>query len=428
MPPLSARARSDDRLRHLLVLLVVAISGNPNFTMGSPLTESVLIATSVLMTGLLLYRATGRLLHADFVLVMAAFGAILLLQSISFAFLPLYTIVGACLRIYVAYSLMRLSADFGRSYVNVMVLLGIVSLCFYVPDTLLKLAGSNLRHFFPPIGMYTVARYHHIGVHNFGDINFISYRNSGFFWEPGAFAGFLLLAMIFLALRRDAFTPSGYWKRLALLGACLLTTLSTMGYLVLPLALLLNFWPMLAATKSPAARLLPVVGAGVLVAGMVVAFQSLTFMEGKMSRQMEKVVGRDTGWEMTRMGSFLFDLEYIQRRPILGWGLHGSTRFSLHPGSSLAGKHGNGMSDFATKYGLAGVTVFLVMCIRGFYAMTGRHALKTLMILVMLFMVLTGETFLGASLFLSMMFLRTQPSFHESTRAPQTLLAQPQRT
>ena len=390
---------------HALVLLAVCMSGNPLFTMGSPITEGMFITAALGMAFLLLLRVRGRMLHDDFVIVLAGLCTILLLQSVVFSFLPIVTIMGFLLRLFIAYAILRMVRDFGRTYVNVMTMVGVMSLCFYIPDALGRLGGFHLRSHLRPIMLLSLQRYFDIGVHNFGDIDFESYRNSGFFWEPGAFAGFLLLAMVFLALRRGTFTRRGYNWRLGIMTFCLLTTMSTMGYVIMPLVLFMNFWPSIRSAKTLTQQIVPFFGIIILTGGILVGFYNLTFMQGKIARQMEKVVGKDAGWEMTRFGSLVFDMQYIEKHPILGWGLNSFTRFQMHPGSTLGSKHGNGLSDFLTKFGAAGLILFFAMVARGIYNLSGRSLGHTAMVILVMLMILQGETFLGGPLFLGMMFL-----------------------
>lgn len=66
----------------------------------------------------------------------------------------------------------------------------------------------------------------------------IFHRNSGVFWEPGAFQGFIILALLMLLFNCDGTTIRHRKSVLCLLVVTLLTTQSSTGYILLVLVLL----------------------------------------------------------------------------------------------------------------------------------------------------------------------------------------------
>ena len=58
-------------------------------------------------------------------------------------------------------------------------------------------------------------------------------RSSGMFWEPGAYAGYLVLALLLIALKNGKFTPGAYKKESFWIVMALISTQSTTGYLIL---------------------------------------------------------------------------------------------------------------------------------------------------------------------------------------------------
>lgn len=68
------------------------------------------------------------------------------------------------------------------------------------------------------------------------NVIYLNNRNSGIFWEPGAFQGYLNLAILFLVTTKDRFNKINVVKLLVLIIA-VLTTMSTSGYFALLLSL-----------------------------------------------------------------------------------------------------------------------------------------------------------------------------------------------
>jgi len=106
-------------------------------------------------------------------------------------------------------------------YIQIMSATAAVSLLFYflglvgviTPQMFAWLPGATVTEG----GVHAWLYY----FHHSGDTT----RNSGPFWEPGAFAGYLELALIFALAQRQKLT----WKPIALVLA-ILTTMSTAGY------------------------------------------------------------------------------------------------------------------------------------------------------------------------------------------------------
>jgi hypothetical protein len=394
---------------YLAVLLLICLSGNPVLSAGGH-REVILLASAYGLTLILLQRQCWVITHRD-LLVFLVFLSILLMQALSFSFLPIKTILGFLTRLYIGYAVVCLVGGFPATYVNVMCLLAVMSFCFYVPDNLLGLIGVEFRSLFAPLMRLSgVNNMFHILFHNFTPSQgHLPYRNAGIFWEPGAFAGYLLLAMVFLGLDNKAFPSKGYKIRLAVLGLCVLSSMSTMASVVFPLALLLHF-------RSDRFRLTPTSGKALLAltAMVVVALTAygawhLKFLGVKLASQYQRVLERRGTWQVTRFGSLLFDGEYILKRPLLGWGLHSQTRYMFHPGTELRWGQGNGVSDFLAKFGFVGFATFLLCVGMGLRAFPDASPGRAVLGVLILVLILNGETFLDHPLFLGLMFLPVAP-------------------
>lgn len=391
------------KLEYFLVTLLVCISGNQAFDVGIR-RDLLLTASAIFLLGIFLLQ-NKNLLSGKFLLIFYIYSAILLIQCVSFYFFPLKTIAGFLIRLFIGYAVVRLVEDFPRAFVNVLFYTALVSFCFYIPEQLFHAVGLSFQSYFEPIRQLVgVPVDFNVLIYNF-DIPSEIHRNSAFFWEPGAFAGYLLLALLFLGLRKDSYPAKSYRSRLLVLSLALVSTFSTTGYVVFPIVLLPHL-RLAGRTRAEALRmmlltfflLLPLLGFATY------GVWQLDFVEKKINYQQEKVLTHGTGWQMTRFGTLLFDWEYIKRRPLFGWGLHEKTRYQLNHGIPLPGL-GNGLSGTAHKLGVFGLAVWLVYVGGGMFRLAKGAPWRGALALLAILLVLNGEDFLNFPLFWGLMFL-----------------------
>lgn len=395
-----------------LVLLLLCLSGNPAVCRQA-LIDVFLVSFTLLLAGVAIYRRQ-QIISKSLIVIACLFGSLLLLQCISFSFFPIVTICGFFTRLFIGYAVLRLVKNFPLVYVRAMFYLAILSLVFYISYQALRFVGYDLVNILTPLGnlIGTVGdRDLPILFHTFETK--ISYRNAGIFWEPGALAGYLNLALVFLWIVKGQIPAREYRRYLFILSAVLLTTVSTTGYLAYPLVLILHYdW------RARERRVfIPRVLLGfyvllpLLIAVSVYTYTKSDFLQTKIEHQFRQAIDQDSdGWHRTRIGTLLFDWEYIKRRPLTGWGLNQQTRFALHP--QFIGEPqgmGNGMSDFTVKFGVSGMLVWLYCVFLGMIHLTKRNAGKSFLIMMILLLVLQGEVFLGFPLFLGLMFLKVGP-------------------
>lgn len=399
MPGTAFRNRIGSLYRTLVVLLVVVVSGNPAFTEGGR-NEPVLLLTACFMA-LSIFKARVWLLTPKFCLISLIFLAILAFQALSFDFYPVVTVIGFICRLFIAYAAFRVVPDFAKVYVRVMFGVCLVGLAFYLPDQLLHAAGIDFRSIFLPLQeLVGVEANYHVLLYNFQAGDYFN-KNALFFWEPGAAAGYLLLALVFLGLDKK---PQRYALYLVVLVVSLLLTMSTTGYIVLPFALLTHYRFDAHDIKKALRSLLLIFASVTLVMAYVYNVSDLEFMKQKIDKQLHSALRQEEGWEINRFGTLLSDWEYIKRRPLLGWGLHENTRYILSADKELGKGQGNGFSGFIAKFGLLGMGTFLFFCWRSFYRLSGFSSYQASIAAFAVILMLNGEAFLNYPLFLSLMF------------------------
>ena len=313
-------------------------------------------------------------------------------------------------RMFMGYAAFHLVRNFPRIYINVLCGIVILSLCFYIPEQVCRTFGIDFQSLFYWLKNSPEATGDlHFVIHNF-HYDSVPYRNSAFFWEPGAFSGYLVLALIFLGLAKEQFKVRSYWTRISILFVGLLTTFSTAGYIVLPFVLLLNF-RLNGRTKTVAIKSFMLF----YVFALLTEFMTYTCVVGRRSMQ-EKIVTQYTdalynngGRYSDRFDSLTADLEYIKKRPFLGWGLNNKTRYMLHPGKEYGSGHGEGLTDFTVKFGFLGLGIFTLCVWKGFMQVSGQNIIISSFAVLIILLMLNGECFLNFPLFLGLMFLEDKP-------------------
>jgi len=154
-------------------------------------------------------------------------------------------------------------------------------------------------------------------------------------------------------------------------------------------------------------------GLALLLALFCAAAYHLDFVGEKIREYRQKIAYRERGWERTRFGGIIFDLEYIERRPFFGWGPNHTTRYMLHGGENI-GAMGNGLSDFTAKFGLLGLITVLTSIWIGVYKLERHNLTKATLFIFFIVMVLNGEHLLDYSVYLGLMFLEPMPKNRHS--------------
>jgi hypothetical protein len=400
---------------HLLVLLLVADSGNPGLQTLTGGSETLHV---VVLTGLLLTAALRKGLQVSSLVVVPflAFGFILLMQGVSFGFFPYITVMGFMVRLAIAGVVCILVPRFSLVFVRVMGILCGLSLLFWtlgfigpwraIVDTYGLRTSSAVVSDYPRISILVHTYWPTAG-------GFLD-RNASMFWEPGALAGYLNLALLFLVCQQRRLPHRTHMRYLVLFTAGVLSTLSTGGYLgllaVYSVGGLAGMQRSVLDLSLGRPRLKWPLGGGVilLAVAVVLAWNRVDFLGPKIQHQYEQAVSQEgAAWQMTRFGTMIQDWQYIRQRPLTGWGLRDETRWALHGGihSDVGVGMGNDFSGFPARFGLLGMLTFIGLTWRGFQRLTGGRLSVSIVAVGVVLVILNGEAFLEHPAFLSLMFL-----------------------
>lgn len=394
-----------------LMLFLLALSGNPAFT---PEINRVLIPVLAVVMGAAIVgrRKTAR--KYSMLPIMAIFGAIIAFQTVYFAFFPAFTLLGLFCRLAIAFEFVALISDFAGTYIRAVMVLAVMAMIFFFANLAGSAVGINVagatRHLALPVdfnlGAWTFL------LHTYSINPTDAFRNAGMFWEPGAFAGYVNLALVFLCMLRKRFTKKSFYGQFAVLSVCLLTTQSTLGYVAFAIVILLAA---LSGTGIKFHLKLRTIFAAVCI---VVAFAYFvadqSFMIPKIEHSILMTAARRGSWQADRLGNLIFDSPYIFARPLTGWGMSEKTRLALDPelqGGALVGR-GNGMSDFAAEFGVPALLLWLYCIYRILLTLSGGRKGLAVAGLVVILITLNDEMFLNYPLFLSFFFLANLFSGH----------------
>ena len=281
--------------------------------------------------------------------------------------------------------------------------IAMISLVFYPVFNLLNLhpAGLLFGDSRWTYIIYTYAEQHH-------------FRNCGLFWEPAAFAGILTLCTA-LNLNQLPYLWKTQPIKVIAIGTALVTTLSTSGYIIFFLVCI-YYLLFFVRDKTIAFTLLPVL----FVIGVVV-YTSVDFLQQKLEYQgQSSLTLRQGEFSNTRFGSFIFDMKYIKKHPLVGNGFDESTRYADDPdliqlikmGANIA--NANGFSNYIACLGIPFMVIYLILAFRAILKIERRIAIITVgVILLSLF----NEQWLNFPLFAGLIFFSNKKYSPKITRS-----------
>ncbi|MCK4983258.1 MAG: O-antigen ligase family protein [Victivallaceae bacterium] len=389
-------------LFYILMLLAIMVSGNLAFIYIIGGTKIAFSLFAILLCAVWLFSIKKAPQNCLLIL-----GVFIVLEIFHYLFAgnPFITCLGMITRIACGFFLVVILREkFLRIYCDIMVKLAVLSFVFYG----LILIGAAA--FFEPeikfINSFFVGDstgQSCVLVHTFFWKHW--WRNSGFFWEPGAFSGYLNLALLFLVSLNRKKPFNFFLKSFWILLIAILTTMSTTGYISLVVIILYMLWGRISIRNF----IFVFIGMAILFFGAILSFQKLDFLQEKITIQWNNTIDHKHGWQITRIGSLYHDYEYWRDKPLLGWGSNLELRYgSKYDFGDYAGK-GNGFADFAVKNGILGIIILLFSIFALGRKLNGESKILALMFSLAVVINLNGEMFLNYPIYLSLIFLGLLP-------------------
>ncbi|GAB3317365.1 hypothetical protein GCM10027299_08630 [Larkinella ripae] len=249
-----------------------------------------------------------------------------------------------------------------KMYVDILYVSALISLPVYalsfIPSIEQFMIQGIAKVFFNPIfhieeGMYTTGPT--ILIYNFNPWAFeiigsyLVKRNSGPFWEPGAFGVMLNLAIVLNIIRQKSLVNrQNIWFVIALA-----TTLSTAGFVtlfVIAIGYLLTS-PVISDKVKLAYLLLLIPAAGLF-------YSKAVFMEDKIQQNISLTQEDNT----SRFGSAYLDLIDLAKSPLIGFGRLAENRFGQAAVSQDLSIHrNNGVTSLLITYGIPAALLYFTL-------------------------------------------------------------------
>jgi len=247
--------------------------------------------------------------------------------------------------------------------------------------------------------------YHHsffYTIHQFVDVSKGSVRNSGFCWEPGAFAGFIIIAL-YLLLSTNRFSLRNIRLKAMIYVCALLTTQSTMGYLA---GFVILFYYLY--NKSTAVF---TIGVAWGLVSLVLAFVYVPFLGDKIATELtldtyESALRVHTsGYEanLRRAQSIHVALLEFRESPIIGFGANSLGRWAVKQGLNV--QPTDGLAVMLARYGLFLMIPFALLLTRvSFHYCAYFRYRGKLLFLILTVMIGLAFNIIETPLFLSLIF------------------------
>lgn len=366
------------------------MSGNALFSLSGDSSKYIFIAFVLLLVAKhhTYFNINKGIIYYRFFVFYAL---IFLFQKLVLGYVSFPSTIAFMARITLGYIIIRyVGHNFKYAFFQIIFIVSLVSLFGFAWNSL----GQNIPplYYTPPTDPYfdnsgrNIILYHQNGP---------GHRNSGMFWEPGAFACYICLAFLFYIGNIRTLLKHHKWKVIIILIA-LITTYSTTGYIVLFIIGIATIY--IEYKKKYGAFVLPILITFGLIA--YITYENTDFMKEKMNDQVAAASKRDEGeFAPDRMSALLFDLHYIGKHPLVGNGYDVSTRFADHPAlqKEVLG-HGNGFSDFLASMGILSFLFYL------FYIVRYNKNHPAIFVICIIFL-LQGEPLLNYPLFLCLPFV-----------------------
>ena len=300
-----------------------------------------------------------------------------------------------------------LGQRFPQAYLDVMFFLASISLVCYGLMTLLG--------FIPQIDALRGERTIYKGIFfwNVRENEIILGRNCGPFWEPGAFAGYLLMVFV---LWFDRWKELWYKqrKKIIVLLLAFITTFSSQGYLI-AFVLVVLFYLFKSKRRN---FIVTCIVCSILLFLFLFFYKNLPFLEKKVGEQLELVEqwdGRQSLNSANRFTTTILDIKNIEKNPF--WG-NTSDQYILYQdydtilwtlNNNGGYGSGSGVTNYIASNGLFLFALWIFLCFR---SLSHYYASSTKALSILIILLLLGQ----AEMYNTYIFYQTIPFLFYCTR------------
>lgn len=340
----------------LLLIFLLFLAGSLFFLSY----DAFVVGLFIILLSTFLFRKCS--FDVEFFIVLAVWCVINFISYLVNNELPINTFIGSILRMCIPYFVVKIiGPSFFEKLYRFLYILVIIASCCYIVEVI---APSFVKSLTPHLnfllrwrrlanGDFYIIVYNHLGA--YAQYYGIFPRNSGFMWEPGAYA-WILNFMIVYKLHRDNYKLD---KKVLLLVVALISTFSTAGYF--GLFFIVVFYLIKRGTRTTL-LLLPFVLLA-LVYGSVKLFNTADFLSEKLDIYQElgmevtEATFEDESWmRVTRIAMGRISLENSLVHP---WG------DGVNLSSYIIKKYGeiaapNALASLLSGWGWIGFIAFVI--------------------------------------------------------------------
>ncbi len=378
---------------YTLLLSTIAVSGIPYFSSSTLFAPLFVVLFSV-------FLLRKKRLDWKFVILLIFLVVITLVQTYVFNFYSIQTIVGVFLRVIIAYLIVKILGEkFIPYFINILYGMAIVSMIFYFLVLLVPAMGDVFLSIAPLFDIFNFAGYKNstLVIYTLDDIE--GQRNPGPFWEPGAFAGYLIVAYIFNFYSMDKYKI----KKSIVLLLTIITTISTTAYLALFIFLFFAYYKKI---KNVFIRTIAVF---IILVGGYYVFTGLDFLGKKIEHQLEiaQKQGIEGSDDTQRFLTILRDFEDLKGHEIVGRGSNPVTRYSSGPLDQIRTV---GITDILVRMGLPFFLLMMYFIYRSICSYITvekqQNFFNCIGFFVSVLMILMSEVYFNFPIFWSLLFLQ----------------------
>lgn len=342
---------------YILVFLLIATSGFQFFYVN----EEWIVIGLLISIILLVKRNLIKKIDKQFLIVLTLFVFWELLQLLFLSELRIRSLLGTAGRLFFAYAIIKLvNVRFIDIYIKLIFFLTIISLFFYIlffiPDVTNILFKFGQTVFKPVFGLPADRQYPYTSnllIFNFNGYEYLPPRNSGPFWEPGAFSIFLNIAIMFNVIVNGKL----FSKKNLVFIVALITTISTAGFLVF---FFISLSLLLVNKKYTYLKYL------IAIPIILIFINAITSFEFLLPKIQESIFNAELT-TTSRFGSALADYVLILKNPILGYGRSEQAIYGVNYFEISFMHRNNGLTKLFVQWGIIFALIFLYQIKKSFY-------------------------------------------------------------
>lgn len=392
-----------NKIDYIMIYLLISLSGN--YVFG----QVALILTFIVSFLTFVYRKKS--LDIIFIFFILTLSVILLLQALKFDFYPWTTLFGFYIRVFTAYFIVKsVGVTFVDKFVKVMFVLSVISLLFFLLTNTIPDFVSMMKPFSFVTSESALDSANNIqvsystGIHTFKYMPYSHFNyttNPGPFWEGGALAGYVMVAMILNTMITGQIINR---KNLIFIVTIFSATATTA---LVALMALFFFYLLL----SPKYKLLKVIMLPAISILSIFLFTYLDFLGMKIEQKIKLAQNPTIIYTNTssRFVDALRDLNALEDHEIIGRGINLQTRLSKIDKQSSYTIRTNGLTDHLVRFGgIFFIITFMLMYFNFFIVNNYHQRLNNLFAIYIIFIIillLQSETYFLYPLFWGLLFL-----------------------